>query len=122
MGADHVRAELLSDEVKLDQATNVIVFCTNPLNHERLLSLDHLCREKNIPWLLTRVTEECGVVGPYFEKMKQRPIMIIKKRLNQKKTMVRPTWIILKCGNTILRLKLLISLQDSHLRQRGRNI
>ncbi|MCY9160800.1 SagB family peptide dehydrogenase [Bacillus atrophaeus] len=68
MGADHVRAELLSDEVKLDQATNVIVFCTNPLNHERLLSLDHLCREKNIPWLLTRVTEECGVVGPYFEK------------------------------------------------------
>ncbi|AFI29806.1 MULTISPECIES: nitroreductase family protein [unclassified Bacillus (in: firmicutes)] len=68
MGGENVVTARLSDEVNIDHAALVIVFCTNPLNHKQLRSLDHICHEKNIPWILTRAAENVGVLGPYFEK------------------------------------------------------
>lgn len=83
MGASTIDMHPLEGRFDVKDRTLVVVFCTNSLNHEKLEEIDFLCKSHQVPWLLTRVEDNHGIIGPYFEDQETPPYESYRKKIEE---------------------------------------
>ncbi|MGP4066179.1 nitroreductase family protein [Oceanobacillus sp. M65] len=89
MGASNVVFQSLDDYIYVQDLTLVIVFCVNDLKHERLEEIDQLCISNQVPWMLTRVERNQGVIGPYFENIETPSYDAYRNELENKERQLK---------------------------------
>ncbi len=68
IGAGKIREQSIDDPFDPGDATFVLVFSVDQLDHEKLSRLDRVCGESGIPWMLSHVSGGKAMLGPYFER------------------------------------------------------
>lgn len=69
VGVKDVQLLSMEDEIYLQDITLVLVFLAAHSRYtSKLQELDRVCGEKGIPWLLSMVDGENGVIGPYLDR------------------------------------------------------
>ncbi|WP_371069514.1 SagB family peptide dehydrogenase [Sediminibacillus sp. JSM 1682029] len=66
-GAENVTQKSIYD-IKLCEETFVIVLLSGSIPHDILTKVDDICAAKGIPWLLSSLHGDIGLLGPYFNR------------------------------------------------------